>query len=84
MPKFGEETPAMASSVNAAGRLDRLPMGAFQWRILSLVGLGIFFDGFDNQMAAGVLGALVKEGWSTMEMNAHYISITLPASPLVP
>ena len=36
----------------------------------------MFFDGFDNQMAAGVLGALVKEGWSTMEMNAHYISIT--------
>ena len=66
----------MTTSVNAAGRLDRLPMGSFQWRILSLIGLGMFFDGFDNQMAAGVLGALVKEGWSTMEMNAHYISIT--------
>jgi putative MFS transporter len=66
----------MASPVNAAARLDRLPMGPFQWRILTLVGLGMFFDGFDNQMAAGVLGALVKEGWSTIEMNAHYISIT--------
>jgi MFS transporter, putative metabolite:H+ symporter len=66
----------MTKPVNAANRLDRLPMGAFQWRILSLIGLGMFFDGFDNQMAAGVLGALVKEGWSTMEMNAHYISIT--------
>jgi len=66
----------MTTPVNAAGRLDRLPMGAFQWRILSLIGLGMFFDGFDNQMAAGVLGALVKEGWSNMETNAHYISIT--------
>jgi putative MFS transporter len=66
----------MATPVNAAARLDRLPMGAFHWRILSLIGLGMFFDGFDNQMAAGVLGTLVKEGWSTMEMNAHYISIS--------
>jgi putative MFS transporter len=67
---------SLVNAVNAAGRLDRLPMGAFQWRILSLIGLGMFFDGFDNQMAAGVLGALVKEGWSNMEMNAHYISVT--------
>ena len=66
----------MTTPVNSAGRLDRLPMGAFQWRILSLIGLGMFFDGFDKQMAAGVLGALVKEGWSNMETNAHYISIT--------
>ena len=50
---------SLVNAVNAAGRLDRLPMGAFQWRILSLIGLGMFFDGFDNQMAAGVLGALV-------------------------
>jgi putative MFS transporter len=51
-------------------------MGSFHWRILRLVGLGMFFDGFDNTMGAGVLGTLVKEGWSTLDMNAHYISIT--------
>ena len=24
----------------------------------------------------GVLGTLVKQGWSNLEMNAHYISVT--------
>ncbi len=66
----------MDRAVNAAARLDRLPMSAFHWRILTLVGLGMFFDGFDNQMAASVLGKLVQDGWSNMQINAHYISVT--------
>lgn len=66
----------MSGPVNAAARLDRLPMGAFQWRILALVGAGMFFDGFDNQMAASVLGKLVQDGWSDMQTNAHFISVT--------
>jgi MFS transporter, putative metabolite:H+ symporter len=66
----------MNNSVNAAARLDRLPMGSFHWRVLRLVGLGMFFDGFDNSMGAGVLAALVKDGWSTIALNAHFISAT--------
>lgn len=66
----------MNTPVNAAARLDRLPMGSFHWRVLRLVGLGMFFDGFDNSMGAGVLAALVKSGWSTIGMNAHFISAT--------
>src|ERR1700712_25983 len=66
----------MPRPVNAAARLDRLPMSAFHWRILTLVGAGMFFDGFDNQMAASVLGKLVQEGWSDMQTNAHFISVT--------
>ncbi len=66
----------MFRPVNAAARLDRLPMSAFHWRILTLVGAGMFFDGFDNQMASSVLGKLVQEGWSDMQTNAHFISVT--------
>ncbi|HVE23274.1 MAG TPA: MFS transporter [Acidocella sp.] len=66
----------MNHSVNAAARLDRLPMGSFHRRVLQLVGLGMFFDGFDNSMGAGVLAALVKNHWSTIAMNAHFISAT--------
>lgn len=66
----------MAMVINAASRLDRLPMGSFHWRMLRLVGFGMFFDSFDNNMAAGVMAALVKDGWSTMETNAHFISFT--------
>jgi MFS transporter, putative metabolite:H+ symporter len=69
------DTP-MNSSVNAAARLDRLPMGSFHRRVLQLVGLGMFFDGFDNSMGAGVLAALIKSHWSTLALNADFISAT--------
>jgi putative MFS transporter len=62
--------------VNAAARLDRLPIGPFHRRVLRLVGLGMFFDSFDNSMMAGVLAALVASGVSTMPLNATFISST--------
>jgi MFS transporter, putative metabolite:H+ symporter len=66
----------MNAPVNAAARLDRLPIGPFHWRVLLLVGAGMFFDSFDNSMMAGVLAALVGSGWSNMALNARFISAT--------
>jgi MFS transporter, putative metabolite:H+ symporter len=66
----------MNRPVNAAARLDRLPTGPFHWRVLRLVGAGMFFDSFDNSMMAGVLAALVASGWSDMASNAQFISAT--------
>lgn len=66
----------MHRAVNAAARLDRLPIGPFHRRVLWLVGLGMFFDSFDNSMMAGVLAAMVAGGWSTMGLNASFISAT--------
>jgi putative MFS transporter len=66
----------MNRPVNAAGRLDRLPIGPFHWRVLHLVGAGMFFDSFDNSMMGGVLAALVASGWSDMAANARFISAT--------
>jgi MFS transporter, putative metabolite:H+ symporter len=66
----------MNRPVNAAGRLDRLPIGPFHWRVLRLVGAGMFFDSFDNSMMGGVLAALVASGWSDMAANARFISAT--------
>ena len=57
-------------------RLDRLPRGKFHTRMLFLVGAGMFFDGFDIYLAAGVLGALVREGLSDVDRNAWFISAT--------
>jgi putative MFS transporter len=37
----------MSAMVNAGGRLDRLPIGPFHYRIMGLIGIGMFFDGFD-------------------------------------
>jgi MFS transporter, putative metabolite:H+ symporter len=66
----------MTAAVNAGPRLDRLPVSSFHWRILGLVGAGMFLDGFEIYLAGSVLGVLVKQGWSNLETNAHFISAT--------
>jgi hypothetical protein len=38
----------MAAHVNAAARLDRLPIGSFHRRALRLVGMDMFFAGMDT------------------------------------
>jgi putative MFS transporter len=64
------------STVNAGGRLDRLPISSFHYRILWLIGLGMFFDGFDIYVAGNVLGATLRSGFSTLPQNAMFISAT--------
>ncbi len=65
-----------ARIINSAGRLDRLPIGSFHWRLFTLVGAGMFFDGLDSYIAAGVLGATTKSGFSDLPHNAHFIAAT--------
>jgi putative MFS transporter len=36
----------------------------------------MFLDAFDIYLAGGVLGALLKEGWSTLQLNATFVSST--------
>jgi MFS transporter, putative metabolite:H+ symporter len=66
----------MLTSVNAGSRLDRLPIGPFHRRILLLIGIGMFFDGFDIYIAGTVLGVTLKTGFSTLPQNALFISVT--------
>ena len=66
----------MSTSVNAGGRLDRLPIGPFHYRIMTLIGIGMFFDGFDIYLAGTVLGVTLKSGFSTLGQNAIFISAT--------
>lgn len=61
---------------NAGARLDRLPISSFHRRIMWLIGIGMFFDGFDIYLAATVLGATLKSGFSTLGQNAQFVSIT--------
>ncbi|MES2263809.1 MAG: MFS transporter [Pseudomonadota bacterium] len=58
----------------AAQRLDRLPVSAFHRRLAAMIGAGLFFDTFDLYMASGIMVALTASGWSTMAMNAQFIS----------
>src|SRR5579863_2945743 len=66
----------VSSTVYAAARLDRMPVCPFHWRIMFLIGAGLFLDAFDIYIGGGVLGALVKEGWSTLQLNATFVTMT--------
>jgi putative MFS transporter len=66
----------LTERTNAAARLDRLPASVFHRRILVLIAMGLFFDGFDVYLAATVLGATLKSGFSTLNQNAQFVSIT--------
>ena len=63
-------------TANAGGRLDRLPVAKFHYRMLGLIGGGMFLDAFDIYLQAGVLAALLATGWSTPGLNANFVSVT--------
>jgi putative MFS transporter len=63
-------------SVNAGARLDRLPISSFHRRILTLISIGMFFDGYDVYVAASVLGATLNSRFSTLAQNAQFVSVT--------
>ena len=63
-------------TVNAGARLDRLPISSFHRRILTLIAIGMFFDGYDVYVAASVLGATLHAGFSTLAQNAQFVSVT--------
>src|SRR5215472_10495709 len=66
----------MAAAVNAGGRLDRLPISGFHYRIFWLVGAGMFFDGYDLYVGTAVLPALLQSKFSTLPLNAQFVSFT--------
>jgi putative MFS transporter len=67
---------SFSRSPNVGPRLDRLPVGSFHWRMLWLVGAGMFLDGFEIYLGGSVLGVLVKDGTSTLHLNALFMSAT--------
>ena len=51
-------------------------MGRFHRRMLWLGAMGVFFDSFDNTLSSSVLAAMLTEGWSTLELNSVFMSVT--------
>ncbi|MDR5784632.1 MFS transporter [Caballeronia sp. LZ065] len=66
----------MTQTVNSGGRLDRLPLSGFHWKMLALIAAGGMVDAFDIYLAGGVAPAMAKEGFSTLAMNAAFVSST--------
>lgn len=57
-------------------RINNLPVTKTMYRIFTLITLGMLLDGFDVYLAGGVLGQLVQIGWSSLALNATFISTT--------
>ena len=66
----------MTAYVSAGLRLDNIPIGRFHRRLALLVGLGMFFDSFDNTLSAAVLASMLPTGFSTLELNSLFLSVT--------
>lgn len=62
--------------MDAGRRLDNLPMGKFHRRMIILVGLGMFWDAFDNKLSAAVLASMLPTGFSTLQLNSLFLSFT--------
>ncbi len=57
---------------NIGPRLDRLPSSRFHYRLLGLIGFGMFFDGFEIYMTSVVAVPLVQAGWFTVGEIARF------------
>ncbi|OZE96749.1 MFS transporter [Rhodococcus sp. 15-1154-1] len=66
----------MSTRMDAGRRLDNLPMGKFHRRMIILVGLGMFWDAFDNKLSAAVLASMLPTGFSTLQLNSLFLSFT--------
>jgi len=64
------------TTVNAGARLDRLPISSFHYRVFWLIAAGMFFDGYDLYVAGPVLGTALKSGFSTLDGNKWFLSLT--------
>lgn len=66
----------MTRTINAAGRLDRLPISRFHWKVLGLIAGGAFLDAFDIYLANGAVASMVKEGFTDLRHGAIFVSST--------
>lgn len=60
-----------------AARLDRLPSGIWHRKIMLLLGGIVFCDCLDMYVGGGILAQLLQSGWSTVDLNAVFASITM-------
>lgn len=72
-----EETELHKSLHGIGLRLDRLPTGPWHWKMLWLIGGALFLDHLDMYIGGGLIASLLADGWSTVELNSWFQSITM-------
>lgn len=72
------EFNSLYKSLHGIGlRLDRLPVGAWHWKILWLIGGALFLDHLDMYIGGGLLASLLADGWTTIDLNSWFQTITM-------
>lgn len=66
--------------MNIAGRLERLPLSRFHYLAFVIIGVGMFFDGYDLTITGFVIPPLVALHWLGGERTAIFISYPLLAA----
>jgi putative MFS transporter len=85
---FGKRDDAQAVALartathNIAGRMERLPLARFHWVLFAILGVAMFFDGYDLTVTGFVIPALHRVGWLTPATTAMFISLPLIAAAL--
>lgn len=80
MDDAGALADTRASALNIAGRMERLPLSRFHWTFFAILGVAMFFDGYDLTITGFVVPALHKHGWLTPGTTAAFISLPLIAA----
>src|ERR1700741_5159243 len=57
-----------------AARIERLPLGAFHRRFITLVSLGNFFDLYDIFVVADIGAALQQSGFLTLKQFSFFVA----------
>lgn len=60
-----------------AARLDRLPVGGWHRKMVFIFACCIFCDGLDTFVGGGIIAGLLESGWSTVELNGAFSSLTM-------
>ena len=67
----------MHFGANAGPRMDRLPLSPWHYRLIALIAAGMFIDAFEIYSGGAVLASMLGSGWSTLTMNATFVSVTM-------
>lgn len=67
---------------NTAGRLERLPLSRFHWTLFALLGVAMFFDGYDLTITGFIIPALRRSGWLSAATTASFVSLPLLAAAI--
>jgi MFS transporter, putative metabolite:H+ symporter len=70
------DSTSQSSSDSISTKLDSLPVNKFHYKLVAIIGAGLFLDAFELALAGGVLGALTKSGWSTLQQNGLFVTMT--------